>query len=183
MQQFDCPQPAAGAWLLLLLTANVESCCSSFAVWHFGHCGFCSPKRMASNLCPHSSQRYSKIGILAPISLAPLALHFPSPSGEWYNHYRCSTVVPTFSMRPARKAWLAGQRLRIAPRRQRERTTSSANRSARGGCSLAGTLRPSRAISGLGATICRLQKNVCFTWKPTSRSCAIAIGSQTARRR
>src|SRR5271157_1045775 len=67
MQQFDCPQPAAGAaaWPLLL-TANVESCFSSFAVWHLGHAGCCLPKRMASNLCPHSSQRYSKIGILAP---------------------------------------------------------------------------------------------------------------------
>jgi len=62
MQQLDCPQPADGA-RLPLLTANVESCCSSFAVWHFGHSGFCSPKSMASNLCPHSSQRYSKIGI------------------------------------------------------------------------------------------------------------------------
>src|SRR5271157_6451622 len=75
MQQFDCPQPAAGAALLLLLTANVESCCSSFAVWHFGHSGFCSPKRMASNLCPHPSQRYSKIGILAPISPSASAPH------------------------------------------------------------------------------------------------------------
>jgi hypothetical protein len=33
-----------------------------------GHSGFCSPKRMASNLFPHCSQRYSKIGIATPIN-------------------------------------------------------------------------------------------------------------------
>jgi hypothetical protein len=64
MQQFDWPQPAAGTEeLLFALTAKVESCFSSFSVWHFGHSGVCSPKRIASNLCPQDSQRYSKIGI------------------------------------------------------------------------------------------------------------------------
>jgi hypothetical protein len=98
MQQFDCPQPADGAAaLLLLLTANVESCFSSLAVWHFGHSGFWSPKSMASNLCPHSSQRYSKIGILTPgfgrRSFALLHLSFKTK--QWYNHYRCSMATPT----------------------------------------------------------------------------------------
>ena len=84
MQQLDCPQPAdaAGA-LLLVLTENVESCCSSLPVWQLGHSGFCSPKRMASNLFPHCSQRYSKIGIATPINFretsicASVNLHTP----------------------------------------------------------------------------------------------------------
>lgn len=64
MQQFAWSQPAPGdAEPPPLLTANVESCFSSFSVWHFGHSGVCAPKRMASNLCPHDWQRYSKIGM------------------------------------------------------------------------------------------------------------------------
>ena len=68
MQQLDCPQPAEAAGApLLVLTENVESCGSSLWVWQRGHSAFCSPKRMASNLFPHCSQRYSKIGIATPI--------------------------------------------------------------------------------------------------------------------
>ena len=48
-QQLDWPHPAAGdTELLFALTAKVESCFSSFSVWHLGHCGVCSPNRMVS---------------------------------------------------------------------------------------------------------------------------------------
>jgi hypothetical protein len=68
MQQLFCPQlEGAAAALLFVLTENVESCGSSLRVWQLGHSAFCSPKRMASNLFPHCSQRYSKIGIATPI--------------------------------------------------------------------------------------------------------------------
>ena len=53
MQQLLCPQPAAAGALLFVLTAKVESWGSSLPVWQLGHSAFCSPKRMASNLCPH----------------------------------------------------------------------------------------------------------------------------------
>jgi hypothetical protein len=66
MQQLACPQPAAGADAPWLCAENVDNCCSSFAVLHLGHCAFCSPINIASNLCPHSAQRYSKIGMIAP---------------------------------------------------------------------------------------------------------------------
>src|ERR1022692_1879118 len=69
MQQLFCPQPAgAAAALLFVLTEKVESWGSSLRVWQLGHSAFCSPKRIASNLCPHCSQRYSKIGIATPIN-------------------------------------------------------------------------------------------------------------------
>jgi hypothetical protein len=67
MQQLFCPQLGAAA-LLLVLTENVESWGSSLRVWQLGHSAFCSPKRIVSNLCPHCSQRYSKIGIATPIN-------------------------------------------------------------------------------------------------------------------
>jgi hypothetical protein len=68
MQQFVWPQPAAGdAEAPPLLTANVESCFSSFSVWQLGHSGVCAPRRIASNLCPQDSHRYSKIGMVTPI--------------------------------------------------------------------------------------------------------------------
>jgi hypothetical protein len=68
MQQFVCPHPAVeDAEAPALLTANVESCFSSFSVWHLGHSGVCAPRRIASNLCPQDSHRYSKIGMITPI--------------------------------------------------------------------------------------------------------------------
>jgi hypothetical protein len=85
MQQFDWPHPAAGdAELLFALTAKVESCFSSFSVWHLGHCGVCSPKTMVSNLCPQDSQRYSKIGINSSSSdkIALLRLSEPGTASE-----------------------------------------------------------------------------------------------------
>src|ERR1035437_3294502 len=52
MQQLFCPQPAgAAAALLFVLTENVESWGSSLRVWQLGHSAFCSPKRIASDLC------------------------------------------------------------------------------------------------------------------------------------
>ena len=63
MQQFDWPHPAAGDALLLVATAKVDSCFSSFCVWQWGHSGVWLPNRIASNLWPQDSQRYSKIGI------------------------------------------------------------------------------------------------------------------------
>ena len=76
MQQFVCPQPAdAGGALLFVLTENVDSWGLSLWVWQLGHSAFCSPKRMASNLFPHCSQRYSKIGIATPINFRENVSH------------------------------------------------------------------------------------------------------------
>src|SRR5208283_5376710 len=100
---------------------------------------------------------------LTPISQRTDAA-FPSPAREWYNHYRCSPAAPTFLTTPARKAWLTGQRVRIAPRRPPERTIFSVSLSARGGCSSPGTLRPLGVISCRVATSCHLPKSVCSTW-------------------
>jgi hypothetical protein len=83
MQQLDFPQPADAALVLFVLTENVESCASSLPVWQLGHSAFSSPKRMASNLCPHDSHRYSKIGITTPInSRSKFAQVLRAPTGS-----------------------------------------------------------------------------------------------------
>src|SRR5208283_4207914 len=98
MQQLDCPQAVAGAEPLWLWAEKVDNCCSSFAMWHLGHSAFCSPKTIASNLCPHSRQRYSKIGIIAPQQPFPsTGGHSPAIMvgvGLYWQHYKCSNTNP-----------------------------------------------------------------------------------------
>jgi hypothetical protein len=57
------PQGIDPAGLEFALTANVESCFSSFLLWHEGHSGLREPITIASNLLPQSLHLYSKIGI------------------------------------------------------------------------------------------------------------------------
>jgi hypothetical protein len=66
----ELPQDPAGApqgvalELLPALTANEESCCSSFLLWQEGHSGLREPITIASKRLPQFSHLYSKIGIL-----------------------------------------------------------------------------------------------------------------------
>jgi hypothetical protein len=64
-------------------TANTESCCDSLPPSHFGHLASWPPFTMASNAQLHSSQMYSKIGIVQTSTGAAPLLHLKSISASF----------------------------------------------------------------------------------------------------
>jgi hypothetical protein len=68
------PQGIDRVELVPPLTANVESCFSSFLLWQAGHSGLREPITIASNLLPQSLHLYSKIGIRTFSPAAPQPL-------------------------------------------------------------------------------------------------------------
>src|SRR5690348_5422419 len=82
-----------------LATANLEICCVRRLLSHLGQRAFCWPSTMASNLCSHSRQMYSKIGIKVSsvkMIVNPLYLRdcFQSPCPVILKKSRLSRLYP-----------------------------------------------------------------------------------------
>lgn len=175
----DCPQPADGIdEPPFALTANVDSCCSSFSAWHLGHSAFCSPKTIASNLCPQDSQRYSKIGIVVSrTGQEGCRLRRPPVQGfiiEIRSRFRSPPTIHPHRPYPSSSPCLRGRPTQ---------PTSSESRFGRAGLSSTVTRRRLPETSCRGAVCCIRRKSVYSMSNPECRSSVIATGKLSASRR